>query len=218
MLSSRKNIYQYLFDATQYDILIDSSKTQNWIKRQTSLRYQWNSTKPYLIYMVRDGRAIVNSYLRRYPEKGIKYWAEDWKKRIASMDSYYNQFNYYKKVVHYEELALEPEKAILDLTQFLGIDFQDKMLRYWEQEHHPIGGNLGTYSLVIKAKASDINSYDVHRLDRLNKNNKLYSKKYYEETEKSIKLDLRWKEELSVKQIEIFERIAGELNKRFRFE
>lgn len=217
-VTSRKNIYQYIFDSTQYDILIDSSKNQDWIKKQTKLRYQWNSIKPYLIYMVRDGRAIVNSYLRKYPEKGIDYWTIDWKNRIISMDRFYNHFSYDKMVIHYEELTLEPERGIQELTQFLGIEFQDNMLRYWEQEHHPVAGNLGTHSLVIKSKATEVKHYDISRLDRMNKNNELYAKKYYEEIGRSIKLDLRWKEELSEKQIGIFERIAGKFNKRFSFE
>ena len=168
--------------------------------------------------MVRDGRAVVNSYLRKYSEKGIEYWTEDWKNRITEMDNYYNHFTYEKTVVHYEELTLDTEKTIQELTQFLRIEFQSKMLRYWEQEHHPVAGNLGTHSLVIKSKASEMKCYDTSRLDRLNKNDELYSKKYYEETGKSIKLDLRWKEELSANQLKKFEKIAGELNKRFRFE
>ncbi len=212
------NSYRFIFYWSGKSILIDSSKNQGWIKYQLKPAYTWRGVTPYLIYLCRDGRAVVNSYLRKYPERGIVDITNDWKQRITKMNRFYEQYPEERKIrVRYEELATRSEEVIQWLCSFLGLKYENDMLSYWKHEHHVIGGNLGARSLLYQQRKkyeTGSSSYWA----RINKGDKYYVQKYYEGVGLSIKLDLRWQRELTDDQLLIFESIAGELNVSFAYE
>ena len=212
-----KNPYDLLFDASGKSIMIDSSKAPHWFESQLSPRHTWKKTIPYLIYLKRDGRAVVNSYLRKYPERGLEKIANRWVKNIVEMNAYYESFPFENRVtMHYEELAKYPERTMKKLCESLGISFEKQMLLYWSGDHHPIAGNGGTQSLILKFRetASEVSS---EYRTNINEGDKYYQKKYYDDVGLAIRFDERWKRELSDTQLEEFDAIAGELNKRFIF-
>jgi hypothetical protein len=204
MLRRWKSIYSYLFDWFETDILIDSSKGHRWIKRQLAYSTPWTDIQPMLLHVVRDGRAVVNSYLRKYPERGAKVIIENWIEKIQQINRYYDEFLGPKYTVHYEDLASNPERTTQQLCNFLGIDYRPPMLAYWEHDHHTVGGNVGTRASIFRHRQRQS-----HGGER--------SADFYDQ-EPKIKLDLRWREELLSEHLAMFEAMTGELNAPFTYD
>ena len=112
------NPYHFIFRWSNKSILIDSSKQPYWFNSQLTPSYTWKNIVPYLIYLSRDGRAVINSYLRKYPKRGIVQITETWKDQIIKMNGFYDQFPNKKKKVKYEDLAMHPERVIKSICHF----------------------------------------------------------------------------------------------------
>lgn len=213
-----RNPYSPMFAATNKSVLIDSSKSPSWFARQIMFRHTWRNVTPYLIYLARDGRAVANSYFRKYPDKGIESASERWKRSTLSMNRFYESFPFPNKTrVRYEDLATRTEAEVSRLCEFLGEPFEPAMLTYWIHDHHPISGNAGTHSLVIRQRERFGRTPPDHR-QRVNEGDRFYASDHYERLGLGIELDLRWKTELTGEALRTFERIAGDLNRPFAYE
>jgi hypothetical protein len=206
------SFYRPLFQASGARVLVDSSKTPGWIERQLRPRHFWLGVRPFLIYMVRDGRAVANSYLRKYPEAGMDAWAREWVERTRQMNRYFDRFPPGSRmIVRYERLASDPAEVLREICGRLGLAFEPEMLRYWTHEHHTVGGNLGTRSLIFRWRKQ----FEEATLD-----GKFLSQRhadYLRQVGLAIKLDERWRSELSEERVERFETIAGALNQPFAY-
>jgi len=211
------NPYRLLFDWSGKSILIDSSKAPGWIMRQLSVRHTWGNIEPYLLFICRDGRAVVNSFLRKYPERNIADKTKEWLTQINKMKKYYADFPEARRMrVHYEELATHPREVSEQICHLLDIDFEPEMLRYWRHAHHIIRGNAGTRSLIYKYRAK----FEVENeklAERDSAESKYYDDSYYQQVGMSIYLDQRWKRELTPEQLAIFDSLAGEANREFEY-
>lgn len=207
----RRSLYQSLFEWFGHDILVDSSKRVPWIQRQLSPSYHWREMTPILLYITRDGRAVVNSYLRKYPEESIERVTVNWKKSVQQMNDFFQRFRFPKYRIPYETLATEPQATAKALCTFLKIDYEPEMLQYWKHDHHPCNGNLGTRSLIYRYRAQL--GTEPRGWTNAREELKTSHGDYYDQLGLAIKLDLRWKRELSRQQLEIFESIAGDLNR-----
>ncbi len=88
------------------------------------------------VHIIRDGRAVALSYLDR-PEWGPETMAEaanHWKNRVSrgraagraiGADRYME--------IRYEEVVAGPESAARNVCDFLGLEFEESMLRYHEK-------------------------------------------------------------------------------------
>jgi hypothetical protein len=212
------NPYNIICDWTGKSMLIDSSKHPIWFKRQLVHARIGAPIEPYLIYLTRDGRAVVNSYLRKYPERGINQIAETWKFQIGRMNSFYKHFPRNRRLqVRYEDLATKSEIVVKSICDFLRINYEREMLLYWQHDHHPVHGNLGTHSLLFNYRNLFQNGASKY-CDDLNRGNKYYDKEYYRRIGLAIKLDLRWQKEMSPDALKIFDKIVGDMNLPFRFD
>lgn len=81
-----------------------------------------------LVHIVRDGRAVANSLCRRQDEH-LEYAMHQWKRSllngridgsIAGADRYLE--------IRFEELVASPETVLKELTDFVGLPFDDAML------------------------------------------------------------------------------------------
>ncbi|MEJ2251089.1 MAG: hypothetical protein P8Y97_15730 [Candidatus Lokiarchaeota archaeon] len=81
------------------------------------------------------------------------------------------------------------------------------MLNYFQFEHHILGGNTGTQSLIVKSQNINGENSLIHLSER--------NEYYYKDHPLGIKLDLRWKEELDPKIQILFNKLAENLNKEF---
>lgn len=210
--------YQLFSTWSDKSVLIDSSKIPGWFKSQMVSSFAWRNMKPYLIYLSRDGRGVVNSYLRKYPERGVVNIIETWKAQIEQMNQFYDSFSSDRKIfIKYEELAENPSETIAQICDMIEIKYEKEMLMYWQHDHHPINGNLGTQSLVIKHK-KDNRSEGEKKIDEMNAGDTHYVKAYYENVGMAIKVDMRWQQELSWEQLSIFDKMASDLNLPFKYE
>jgi hypothetical protein len=174
---------------------------------------------PVLIYLTRDGRAVVNSRLRKYPERGVEVESREWKKTAERMNAFYAKFPAERRLtVTYEHLASDPAESIREICQFLQLDFEPQMLRFWEQEHHTTFGNDGTRSLIarnrIMAQEQQTARADTEAIKRVRGRHGAH----YDDVGLAIKLDLRWTRELTPEQLAVFDAIAGDTNKQFAYE
>lgn len=208
------NPYKFIARWSGKGVLIDSSKNPAWIKRRMAPKHTWRGIEPYLIYMCRDGRAVVNSYHRKYPERGMTSVIENWKKQMAGMNAFYDRFPHGKTRVHYEALASQPEQVVRSLCGKLGIDYEKSMLRYWEHEHHHVMGNGGTRSLIYKYREKFGTDLAAMR-ERQATAKQFYDPSFYDEMDIGIRLDERWREEMSREHREQFDAMAGDVNDAF---
>lgn len=203
-LIEKKEVYFYrkLFNASQKNILIDSSKKPGWINRNRK-KVKSSNIDPILIYLSRDGRAVVNSYYRKYPERGLEGISHNWNSRISAINKSFDSWPTESKIhIRYEDLAKKPMKTIKRLMEFLKLPFEEDMMQFWEHDHHLVNGNAGTKSMLLKFR-------DKHRHEKWIDAN---GKEYYREKELGIKFDERWKRELNLDQIAIIESITDKMN------
>lgn len=207
------NPYKLLRRWSDKNMLIDSSKNPRWIQRQLRFSYRWIGITPYLIYMIRDGRAVVSAYRRKYHDKGIKDITKDWKRKAISMNRFYEQFPTERRTtVSYEELATQPELVVKSLCQFLNIDYEPEMLRYWTHEHHHLYGNGGTRALIYRFR-EQLQQSSPELRKRAEHAKQFYAHEYYDQIEIAIKLDDRWRGEMTKDDLDIFDAIGGEINR-----
>jgi hypothetical protein len=92
-----------------------------------------------VIHMIRDGRALVNSYSRKYNSLrvGLRRWF------VPTVMSLLLQPRIRAPwmTVRYEDLAENPEQCLDAICQFAGLLYQPTMIRYWEHEDVSVGGN-----------------------------------------------------------------------------
>jgi hypothetical protein len=212
------NPYKYIFMWSQKNLVIDSSKQPGWFRARMKPHYTWSGMTPYLVYLCRDGRAVVNSYFRKYPERGIANIVTNWKNQIMKMNDFYQAFPADHRIkVRYEELATDPDKTLGVLCRFLGVDFESAMLRYWEHDHHTLMGNLGTKTLIYRYRSQQESSTSAF-LEELNRGDRYFASGYYGGEGLQIRLDVRWREELSREQVDAFEAMGGDVNAEWAWE
>ena len=147
------NVNRKLFDCiaavSEKAFIVDSSK------QAQRLFFLENSKMIDLkvIHLVRDGRAVMNSFLRKY---GSSYW---WRGiyRWASPNLVglllRRQFGAQRWLnVSYEELATKTERTIQKICCFLDITYDPVMLNFKGRIAHNIGGN----TRVLYASSSNI--------------------------------------------------------------
>ncbi|WP_412545754.1 hypothetical protein [Maricaulis sp. MIT060901] len=64
---------------------------------------------PALLFLTRDGRAVVNSRIRKYPERDPSDQIRQWADKIGTSETLFNAFDGPKMRVRYEKLATGPE-------------------------------------------------------------------------------------------------------------
>lgn len=203
------NSYSTLFTKTKKNILVDSSKYISWIVNKFKAReFRAGLIEAYIIHMIRDGRAVANSYLRAFPKLTITEFSQGWVGQIQEQKSFYEKFPADRKmVVRYEELATNPQAVLERVCQLLAIEFTPEMIEYWRHDHHHIVGSRGTNALILK-----------YRGQQLHQGVRELHGSYYQDMDLGIKFDLRWQKELAPEKLEVFNEIAGELNKPYEWE
>ncbi len=209
ILRYQRSIYSYLADWFDYSIFVDSSKYTYWIRAQLRYRRTWKSMTPILIHLTRDGRAVINSFLRKNPELRIEKITNRWLRSTFKQLKVYNRFDGPKCRIAYEDIASRPEEMIRRLCQFLEIEYFPNMLSYWEHEHHQIGGNTGARSLISLENDENRGIKNLKPGD--------WHKEYYKTMGKTIKLDLRWKKELPARIPEILRSTRRRVEQKIHF-
>ena len=190
-------------------IIVDTTKKDLWINaRAAELREI--GAQPHLILLTRDGRAVVNSRIRKYPERDPAKQIDDWMAQMQRSETVFENFDGPKLKVRYEELSTATEKVAREICQLLEIDFEPAMLRFAQTDHHVLGGNSGTQFIAARERFDDPDKAFVSLNDR--------TRTYYKDHHGGIELDLRWKHELSTEHTALFDQLAGSYNESMKWE
>jgi hypothetical protein len=191
--------YSIIQSKTSAEVIVDSTKTIYWISNMLQLKELKQEYDLYLLHLVRDGRAVLNSYLRKRKRMTVEQFSDLWLQRVRNNEQFFQDFNRGKKIqLAYEELATNPNDTIQKVCEFLDIKFVPDMIDYWKYEHYILSGNRGTKSLVETYKNSSQSSQ---------KNPQ----------DLSIKLDLSWKTDLIEERLAQFYSIIGNKNKPYEW-
>ena len=156
-----------------------------------------------VIRLLRDGRAVTASYLRKYPERTYEDIVKQWVASSQQNDNWVSKCPPENKMVmRYEDLLENPSAWVGRVCDFLEIDFEEEMLDYWKVKHHIVDGNRGTLSFVQR---------------HFGKGSEPVDKRFYENQEPDSFRDERWRSELSPSQRYLFERIGGALQKSYGY-
>lgn len=195
------NPYSLIASRIKEQILIDSTKTVWWLQKKLAAREFDEGLSPYLIHLIRDGRAVMSSYSRRKQYQGLtpqqfgEQFGKLWKDRVTNENNFFDSFSGEKIRLRYEEFATQPEATAQFLCSWLDIDFQHDMLSYWKHEHHTISGNSGTRASVQKYQNDAQSTRDL-----------------------GIKLNQKWQKILSVEQIAAFYKATDSMNKAYEWQ
>ncbi len=202
VVETTPDLYEQISAKSHRPIIVDSTKYVGWLEKQINI-LKGTSSIPFLIFLQRDGRAVVNSYSRKYPAKDIEQIIGNWRRQIRQTWDLFDRFEGQKSIVRYEEFATEPESVVRVLCELLEIPYQHDMLNYYQHKHHPLGGNNGTAFLIAKGHSNGQTEPYVHLANH---------NRYYANHPLEIRLDLRWKKELDPSHAQLFEELAGQIN------
>lgn len=190
--------YSTITSKTSAEVLIDSTKAIYWISNMLRLKELKKEFDVCLLHLVRDGRAILNSYLRTRTKMTSEEISNLWLQRITKNEEFYADFSQGDKIqIAYEELATNPYQITQEICNFLKINFAPEMLDYRQYEHHILSGNRKTKSSIKK-----------HQMETESK---------VQSQDAPIKLDLGWQTELNKNDIETFYHIIGDRNKAYEW-
>jgi hypothetical protein len=130
-------LYDAIAGVEQSKLIIDSTK--NPVRMQLLRMIRPESVK--VIFLIRDGRAIISSAKRRLGKtiaQATKDWVGDNHKLMLMMKSM-PASSIYK--MRYEQLCDDPQKEIKKLCNFLDIDYFDRIADFSSSTMHLIPGN-----------------------------------------------------------------------------
>jgi hypothetical protein len=202
-------LYAQIALHVEKQVIIDSTKSDQWIEARIAEMHQ-SGGHPHLILLTRDGRAVVNSRIRKYPEREAETQIRDWMAQMQRSEALFARFDGPKLRIRYEDLAESTETVARQLCEFLGLEFEQSMTRFAEADHHVLGGNSGTQYIAARHKFDDPDDAFVSLNDR--------TRDYYREHSGDIEIDLRWKTELSEEHAALFNHLAGPTNETMKWE
>jgi Sulfotransferase family len=133
---SRAMLLSCIHQISGAPILVDASK----VHHQLYLLYISRLFNIKVIHLIRDGRAVANSYIRRYNNftGGIYLWTiinilSLWLRKKLGKENWLQ--------IKYEDLATKPDEILKRICRFLGVSFESGMLRYRSHPYFGIGGN-----------------------------------------------------------------------------
>lgn len=191
-------LYARLRETTGASMIVDSTKNLDWVRARVG------EGAGTLVFLTRDGRAVVNSRLRKYPELSVESQVQDWLTQLAACEAFFEKFEGPKVRVAYETLALKPEATLTAAAAACGLEYEHAMLHFERSEQHPLGGNNGTQSLLEREGASPV--VGPRHGD------------YYRRHPGGVVLDLRWRQEMSAKALTVFQALAGPKNVEYAFD
>lgn len=122
--------------------IIDSSKT--YLKAIGI--YQKRPDEVRVIHLIRDGRAVFYSGLRRKMSRAdsIEAWKSHYQRAIPLMKKHIDLRHILR--VKYEDLVSNPGDQVQKICNFIGLEYEESMLDFSKFEHHLINGNNMKYS------------------------------------------------------------------------
>lgn len=219
-VKSQENPFVQISNITGKKLLIVNN-TQRFREAQNDPRIE---TK--YLWVVRDGRAVVASAMRKQPTKGILWGVKFWKKQFTRNEKLIEKQPAGKAMIlNYEATVASPDKQMTDVCDFLGIEFHPQMLDYYDTERHFIGGNPGIMSVVANQREDGklhVLSPETGRVSVDVTQDKIHARStvdlsHYKKTDPKHFVDERWKSELTNLHLRVFGFLAGRLNRKYGY-
>lgn len=131
------DIYDHIRDLTEKNIVVDSSKHY---LRAVEL-YKRNPTATRIIVLVRDGRGVFYSFLKRKFSRRFAMiaWRNHYHHLLSLLDKHISPSHMI--TVHYEKLIDNPRGTLKNICSFLELDFSESMIDFRSVVHHNVNGN-----------------------------------------------------------------------------
>jgi hypothetical protein len=139
--TNNRLFFELVATCSKAKIIVDASKNA---KRLFLLGKSGFDVK--VINMIRDGRAVVNSYVRREKgfkafKRGIYYW------KLRNNDSFFVKRFFAKRDwidLRYEDFVLSPINALKSVCKLIGVEFNKRMLKI-NENNKLVYGNKWEY-------------------------------------------------------------------------
>ncbi|MFF7726892.1 sulfotransferase [Streptomyces sp. NPDC008001] len=213
-LPGSPDLYETLSVRSGRPVVVDSSKAVPWIEaRSAAVR---GVVPAHLLLLGRDGRAVVNSQLRKYPHVPAREHAARWAAQIRAAEELAGRWPGPVSRLHYEDLAMMTEDVLQQQARSLGLAFEPAMLDPWESEQHPLGGNRGTHSLLARSRGARGSRASCASCASGAAEEEFPGgagrRAYYARHPPAVVLDLRWHQEMPADALAVFDEVAGEVN------
>jgi len=86
------------------------------------------------VHLVRDGRDVVESFARSAPQQPLAESARHWLHAVAAARAFGVSHPAQYLEVHYEDLVRDPRTTVGKVATFLGVGFDERMLRHHEAD------------------------------------------------------------------------------------
>jgi hypothetical protein len=161
------------------------------------------------IDLIRDPRAIWASYMRKSPETdpldSIVNWLFPAVRKFK-----FNEDDPDRLALRYEDVLADQLRILQRIGRFIGLDYNERSLRFWEWDHHITSGNMGTISIIKMGQGIPLQNFK--------------ERAFYQDQFEAMKSkgqprfsDERWKTELTRRNLFLYELLCGELHERFGY-
>lgn len=124
-------------------------KTPRFVRYGALIKQHYPNAR--FIHLVRDPRAVASSLARSQVHQSTLYHgAKRWRGDVAAGLALEQSFAHDVLRVYYEALVSDPETEVRRICRFLGLDFVEEMLRFYQQApsdygsyYHQIHSGLG---------------------------------------------------------------------------
>ena len=97
------------------------------------------------VFIFRDGRGVVNSYLtRKWNVANVYYGARLWQEQVRLQRAFIENHPRHCYELHFESLLANPREEVEGICHFLGLDFSEDLLAYHRKQPstHLHAGNI----------------------------------------------------------------------------
>jgi len=201
------NLYLQLADHTGKDVIVINNP---YPANKSSRDLEHPDVLVRKVRIVRDGRAVCNSYTRHHPESDFLEAVCDWFLPAAEPFPFDEQ-DPDVLCLRYEDVVRDPAGAMARAGTFLDLQYSDRFHRYWEFDHHFAAANPGLCATIRRLQTGRPLSGE---------NGDFYEGlcARLEAAPEQPVLDERWTRELSDRERFVFDYYAGDVNERWGYE
>ncbi len=163
------------------------------------------------IDLVRDGRGVAWSYAHKHPNEsffdGVKNWL---KPAMEGMECDPGSSD--RLFLRYEDILADQGGMLGNVGKFVGLEYDDSALRFWEHNHHAAAGNAGPVFMIKLHQGLPLPGFARDR--------EFYQEQYDKaraNPEHQFESE-RWRLQLSPRELFVFEYFCGCVNTKLGYE
>jgi hypothetical protein len=184
---AKADAMDFAFEKFDEEILVDGSKRLSWVENFIENR---NFTKK-CVHLHRDPRAWFASQKRRDSTLEVQAGLLQWITTNEKIKSTIKKWQLATVCIFYDEICVSPNMRLKDLVEnFIGVSFERHSLKYWEYEHHGLGGNGAAFQNLRDYANANVTTGD----------DEYYASKFHKHF-----YDVRWTDQLTQSEINAIE-------------